>query len=69
MRMSNKEATVTLKAPRTINLEVGLEYIDDGELVEITPKSIRLRKQLLNESDRKRLDRKARKNAKAGLAT
>lgn len=69
MRMSNKEATVTLKAPRTMTLEAGLEYIDDGELVEITPKSIRLRKQLLNESERKRLDRKAKKSAQAGLAT
>ena len=68
VRMSNKEATVSLKAPRRITLELGLEYIDDGELVEITPAAIRLRKQILNESTRKRLDRQERNREKAGSA-
>ena len=57
VRESNKEATVTLKAPRDISLEVALEYLEDDELVEVTPESIRLRKRLLSESDRKRLER------------
>ncbi|MFN7439237.1 MAG: translational GTPase TypA, partial [Phycisphaerales bacterium] len=42
-RVASKEATVVLKAARKMSLEVALEYIEDDELVEITPKSIRLR--------------------------
>ena len=38
-------------------LEKALAYIDDDELVEVTPKSIRLRKKLLDENDRKRAER------------
>ncbi len=63
MRKSTKEATVTLKAPRTLTLEMALEYIEDGELVEITPSAIRLRKTLLDQSMRKRADRKQRQQA------
>jgi len=58
MRSANKEATVTLKAPRPLTLESALEYIEDDELVELTPRSIRLRKILLKESDRKRESRR-----------
>jgi GTP-binding protein len=54
VRESTKEATVVLKSPRLLSLEAALEYIESDELVEITPKSIRVRKRLLNESDRKR---------------
>jgi GTP-binding protein len=57
VRESTKEATVVLKAPRTMSLEGALEYIESDEFVEITPKSIRLRKKLLKESDRKRANR------------
>ncbi len=64
MRESNKEATVTLKAPRNITLEGALEYIEADELVEITPASIRLRKRLLDESERKR-DMRATKSRAA----
>ena len=58
VRSSNKDATVTLKAPRKFSLEVALEYIESDELVELTPQSIRLRKRLLKEADRKRAGRK-----------
>jgi GTP-binding protein len=58
MRQSMKEQTVTLKAPRDMSLEVALEYIEDDELVELTPQSIRLRKRFLNENDRKRYTRR-----------
>jgi GTP-binding protein len=58
MRNANKDATVTLKAPRKISLEGALEYIEDDELVELTPKSIRIRKVLLKEADRKREGRR-----------
>ena len=40
-----------------MTLEKALAYIEDDELVEVTPKSIRLRKKLLDETDRKREDR------------
>ena len=59
IRASTKEATVTLKAPRRLTLEAALEYIEDDELVELTPHSVRLRKRRLKESDRKRLRRRA----------
>ena len=58
MRNANKDATVTLKAPRQVSLEAALEYIEDDELVELTPQSIRIRKVLLKESDRKRESRR-----------
>ena len=54
VRSSTKDASVTLKAPRRVTLEAALEYIDEDELVEITPQSIRMRKHLLKESDRRR---------------
>jgi len=57
IRESNKEATVTLKAPRQLTLEAALEYIANDELVELTPTSVRLRKRLLSEADRKRAER------------
>ncbi|MCK4872019.1 MAG: translational GTPase TypA [Phycisphaerales bacterium] len=60
VRESTKEATVVLKAPRTISLEAALEYIETDELVEITPESVRLRKKLLTENDRKRANRRRR---------
>lgn len=56
-RESNKEATVTLKAPRRLTLEAALEYVEADELVEITPQSVRLRKRLLDPSERKRVER------------
>jgi len=68
VRESTKEATVVLKASRDINLEAALEYIQDDELVEITPKDIRLRKRLLNENDRKKVARD-RKTAAAGSSS
>ncbi|MEC9374104.1 MAG: translational GTPase TypA, partial [Planctomycetota bacterium] len=59
MRAASKDATVTLKAPRRLSLEAALEYIEDDELVEITPSSIRLRKKLLDENERRRAIRAA----------
>ena len=44
--------------PITFTLEEALEYIEDDELVEITPKSIRLRKRILSANDRKKAGRK-----------
>lgn len=57
MRASGSDDNVILKPPRDMSLEAALEYIEDDELVEITPESIRLRKILLKESDRRRQGR------------
>ena len=54
VRASGTDEAVRLTTPIKLTLESAIEFIDDDELVEITPKSIRLRKRLLNETDRKR---------------
>ncbi|HAM15713.1 MAG TPA: translational GTPase TypA [Eggerthellaceae bacterium] len=53
-RSSNADKAIQLTPPITFTLEEALEYIEDDELVEVTPKSIRLRKRLLNATDRKK---------------
>ncbi len=53
-RSSTKDSTVVLKKPRVFNLEACLDYINDDELVEVTPESIRLRKRLLTEMERRK---------------
>ncbi len=57
MRASGSDKAAVMKPPRSYSLEMALEYIEDDELVEITPKSVRLRKLYLNESYRKRSER------------
>ena len=59
-RSSTKDTTVVLKKPKTMSLEVCLEYINDDELVEITPRSIRLRKKILDTAERKKQDSRKR---------
>ena len=63
-RSSNKDMTVVLKKPRQLSLEACLEYINDDELVEVTPKSIRLRKKILDTVERKKFDSKRRNEEK-----
>jgi GTP-binding protein len=58
MRASGSDEAVRLDPIRPMSLEDYIEFISDDELVEITPKSIRLRKKLLKEADRRREDRK-----------
>jgi len=58
-RVSGKEDTVKITPPIDLTLEYGVDFIDDDELVEITPKSIRVRKRFLKEHDRKRASRDA----------
>jgi GTP-binding protein len=53
-RSSTADVAVQLTPPRTFTLEEALEYIMDDELVEITPKNIRMRKRILNETDRRK---------------
>ena len=59
MRASGSDENVILKPARTLFLEAALEYIEEDELVEITPQTIRLRKIALKESDRRRQGRSA----------
>ena len=59
-RSSTSDISIQLVPPRTFSLEEALEYIVDDELVEITPKNIRMRKRLLNATDRKKAANRAK---------
>ena len=58
-RVSGKEDAIKITPPIELTLEYAVEFIDDDELVEITPKSIRVRKRHLKEHERKRASREA----------
>jgi GTP-binding protein len=62
IRAAGSDENILLTPPVRLSLEQALEFIDDDELVEVTPKSIRLRKKLLLEQDRKRASRGAAGN-------
>ena len=57
MRTSGRDDAARIRPAREMSLEATLEYIQDDELVEITPKAIRMRKRLLKEADRRRAER------------
>ncbi|MFY9345266.1 MAG: translational GTPase TypA [Planctomycetota bacterium] len=59
VRSSTKETFVKLPPPRSFNVEDALEYVGEDELVEVTAKAVRLRKQHLRETERKRSERRA----------
>jgi GTP-binding protein len=61
MRSKGADEAITLEPPRQITLEIALEYIEDDELIEVTPQSIRLRKRMLSASDRKRVTREVKR--------
>ncbi|MDI4633439.1 translational GTPase TypA [Pelomonas sp. V22] len=56
-RVSGKEDAIKITPPIDLTLEYGVDFIDDDELVEITPKSVRVRKRFLTENERKRASR------------
>ena len=60
MRTTSSDENVQLETPRQITLEYALEYIEEDELIEVTPENIRLRKRMLNANDRKKATRAAR---------
>ncbi|NMO94803.1 translational GTPase TypA [Paenibacillus lemnae] len=66
VRSATKDDTVKMKTPRIFSLEQALEYLNDDEYCEITPKSVRLRKKILNKSERERAE-KTRKMAQSSL--
>lgn len=57
VRAAGSDKSIILKPPRQFTLELALEYIEEDELVEITPKAVRLRKSWLKEADRRRFAR------------
>ncbi|MHB8838966.1 MAG: translational GTPase TypA [Gemmatimonadaceae bacterium] len=61
MRSKSADDAINLEPPRVLTLEGALEYIEDDELIEVTPKSIRLRKRMLLASNRKRTSREAKR--------
>lgn len=58
MRTSSSDEATRITPPREHTLEQALEYIEDDELVEVTPTNIRMRKRILSESDRKKSERR-----------
>ncbi len=65
MRTTATDDNVLLEPPREITLEYAMEYIEEDELIEVTPENIRLRKRLLQANDRKRAQRAANRVADA----
>jgi len=63
IRTTSKDEAIRLTPPRRLTLEAAISYIQEDELVEVTPKSIRLRKKLLDPNARKRADRAAEAEA------
>jgi GTP-binding protein len=60
VRASGSDEAIRLTPPQILSLEQALEFIDDDELVEVTPKSIRLRKKYLDANERKKSEKKKR---------
>ena len=58
VRSATKDQTVTTKKPRILSLEEALQYIGDDEYCEVTPQTIRLRKKVLDKSERERVNKK-----------
>jgi GTP-binding protein len=63
IRTTSKDEAIRLVPPLLMTLEQMISYIQDDELVEVTPKSLRLRKRFLDSNERKKLSREARKEA------
>ena len=61
IRSKSSDEAIVLEPPRQLTLESALEYIEDDELIEVTPQSIRLRKRMLAASDRKRVSREVKR--------
>jgi GTP-binding protein len=66
MRTTSSDENIILKPPRKMTLEQALEYIEEDELVEVTPASIRIRKVYLTENERKRAGRKTAETVEVG---
>jgi GTP-binding protein len=63
MRTTASDEMIILEPPRQVTLELALEYIEDDELIEVTPSSVRLRKRLLGATERRKLARSEKRAA------
>ncbi|HXM38304.1 MAG TPA: translational GTPase TypA [Gemmatimonadales bacterium] len=63
MRTTASDEMIMLEPPRQISLELALEYIEDDELIEVTPSSLRLRKRVLGATERRKLARSEKRAA------
>jgi GTP-binding protein len=63
IRAAGKDDAMLLTPPRRMSLEQAIAYVDDDELVEVTPSAIRLRKRILDPHQRKRAERRAEEAA------
>lgn len=61
VRSANKDQTSVIKRPKKLTLEESLEFLNDDEYCEVTPESIRLRKQILNKNEREKASKKKKK--------
>lgn len=62
-RAAGKDHAAAIKTPKDMSLEQSIEFLNEDELCEVTPKSVRLRKKILNTNERKKFD-KQKKNTK-----
>ncbi|GJM48172.1 translational GTPase TypA [Weissella soli] len=58
VRSSNKDQTASIKTPRIMDLEASMEFLNEDEYVEVTPESVRIRKQILNTSEREKTSKR-----------
>jgi Predicted membrane GTPase involved in stress response len=56
-RASGKDHAAAIKTPKAMSLEQSIEFLNEDELCEVTPKSVRLRKKILNTNERKKFDK------------
>jgi len=63
MRTTAADEMIILEPPRQVTLELALEYIEDDELIEVTPSSLRLRKRTLNATERRKQARSDKRAA------
>ncbi|MDR1473343.1 MAG: translational GTPase TypA [Lactobacillales bacterium] len=62
VRSATKDQTAVIKTPKILTLEESLEFMTDDEYLEVTPESIRLRKQILNKNEREKAQKRAKKS-------
>jgi GTP-binding protein len=65
MRKAFKDIDTRLTPPRQMSLDECIEYLDDNELLEVTPENLRIRKRLLNKNDRARELKRAKEMTRA----
>lgn len=65
VRSSNKDQTASIKAPKDMTLEESLEFLDEDELAEVTPENVRIRKQILNTSEREKAAKRRKMSTQA----